>query len=357
MIHFQCPNCSAPFEVDEKLSGRKARCKKCGGRMSIPASEAVAAPTSAPRPQAVAAAAAVAAGPRLTPLEASVPARSQPPLAAGRPTNWLDAVTSQVALAPITVESIKALRNKSAFVDEPSTAGPYKLATAPSLPVVFAQRGKAAGAVTRGYRGGMGKLQKLFRWLNESAYLVSVPFLMLLLLGLAVGNRSLMGLGAAGAVVLNIGRIVAGVANLVVIPFRESPIQGILFLIPPITFFYLAQNWHKVNRPVKRIVGPILTIALVAAAFLVEPALRSATKTEGSLEERARAGVGTLKKEVGEQIGKVPNLKMDNLKTLQNKAEGALKSLNAEDALKTIEGRLQEAKKAIESQAPSAEPR
>ena len=63
----------------------------------------------------------------------------------------------------------------------------------------------------------------------------------------------------------------AGVANLLVIPFRESPIQGILFLIPPITFIYLYQNWHKVHRPVKRIIGPILTIALVAAAFLVEP--------------------------------------------------------------------------------------
>ena len=121
----------------------------------------------------------------------------------GRPTNWLDAVTSQVALAPISMDGVKRLRDKPAFVDEPSIPGPYKLATAPSLPMVFTPRGKSAGAVTRGYRGAMGKIQKLFRWLNESAYLVSVPFLMCLLLGLAIDNRSLMILGATAVILLN----------------------------------------------------------------------------------------------------------------------------------------------------------
>ena len=199
-------------------------------------------------------------------------------------------------------------------MDEPSIPGPYKLATAPSLPALEAIGGKPAGAVTRGYRHGMGKVQKLFRWLNESAYLVSVPFLMCLLLGLAVGNHSLMVLGATAVVVLNIGRIVAGVANLVVIPFRESPIQGVFFLIPPITFFYMYQNWHKVHKPVKRIVGPILTIALVAAAFVAEPWLRGGGKSKGSLKEQVKSGVGSLKKEMREQIGKVPNLNVDHLK-------------------------------------------
>jgi DNA-directed RNA polymerase subunit RPC12/RpoP len=352
MIHFQCSTCAAPFDVDEKLAGRTARCKKCGGRMKIPAVGAAPARATAPRPLAVA----VAAGPRLTPINAAAAAPRPQPSMVGRPTNWLDAVTSQVALAPISMDGMQGLRGKSAFVDEPSIPGPYKLGTAPSLPALQASRGKPAGAVTRGYRGAMGKVQKLFRWLNESAYLVSVPFIMCLLLGLAVGNHSLVVLGATVVVVLNIGRIVAGVANLVVIPFRESPIQGILFLIPPITFFYLYQNWHKVHRPVKRIVGPILTLALVAGAFLIEPALRTARTTEGSLQERAKAGVGTLKTGVREQVGKVPNLSADDLKGLQNKAEGAVKSLNAEDALRAFQGRLQDAQKAIQNQAPS-EPR
>ena len=110
-----------------------------------------------------------------------------------------------------------------------------------------------------------------------------------------------MVLGATAVIVLNIGRIVAGVANLAVIPFRESPIQGILFLIPPITFFYLYQNWHKVHRPVKRIVGPIVTIALVAAAFVAEPWLRGGGKAKGSIQDQVKSGVGTLKKGCGDR--------------------------------------------------------
>lgn len=85
----------------------------------------------------------------------------------------------------------------------------------------------------------MGQVQHVFRWVNESAYLVSVPFLICLILGLAVSNHSLMVLGATAVVLLNLGRIIAGLANLVVIPFRDSPVQGVLFLIPPLTFVYL----------------------------------------------------------------------------------------------------------------------
>ncbi len=340
MIHFECPACAAPFDVDERLAGRAGRCKKCGGRMKIPshgAAEAVRAHAAAQRPRAMAAAAAVPNGPRLTPIAAMAPSRPQPSLAAGRPINWLEAVNSQVALAPISMDNLRGLGNKPSPMDEPSIPGPYKLATAPSLPALDVIGGKPAGAVTRGYRQGMGKVQKLFRWLNESAYLVSVPFLMCLLLGLAVGNHSLMVLGATAVVVLNIGRIVAGVANLVVIPFRQSPIQGVLFLIPPLTFFYTAQHWHKMERPVKRIVGPILTIGMVALAFLAEPWIRGEGKSKGSIQDQVKASARSLKKGIGKQMGEVPNLNLDGLNSLERKAADVLKEMNAGDAIKSIE--------------------
>jgi len=340
MIHFECPTCAAAFDVDERLAGRAGRCKKCGGRMKIPAdgaSEAAPARAAAGRPRAMAAAAAAPAGPRLTPMAAAVATRPQPSLAAGRPINWLEAVNSQVALAPISMDNLRGLGNRPSPMDEPSIPGPYKLASAPSLPALEAIGGKPAGAVTRGYRQGMGKFQKLFRWINESAYFVSVPFLMCLLLGLVVQNHALMVLGATAVVVLNIGRIVAGVANLVVIPFRESPIQGVLFLIPPLTFFYMAQNWHKMQRPVKRVVGPILTIGMVALAFMAEPWLKGEGKSKGSIQDQAKAGVRALKEGMKEKMGKIPNLNIDGLNTLEQKASAAFKSLNAGDALKSIE--------------------
>jgi len=358
MIHFECPTCAAPFDVDERLAGRAGRCKKCGGRTKIPAAAtAVGAPGRAgTQPRAVATADRGAAGPRLTPMAATVAPRPQLSLAAGRPINWLEAVNSQVALAPISMDHMRGLGNRLSPMDEPSIPGPYKMATAPSLPAVYASRGKAAGAVTRGYRQGMGQFQKLFRWINQSAYLVSVPFLMLLILGMVFGSNSLMGLGATAVIALSIGRIVAGVANLAVIPFRESPIQGIFFLIPPFTFFYMYQNWHKVRQPVNRIVGPILTIALVAAAFVAEPWIRGEGKAKGSIKDQVKSGVSSLKKGVQGQIGKVPNLDVDDLKALQNRAEGALKSMNAGDALKASEGRVQDAGKSIENQGTSARP-
>ena len=305
--------------------------------MKIPsnaANEAVRAHAAAGRSRAVAGAATAPNGLRLSPIAPMAQSRPQPSLAAGRPINWLEAVNSQVALAPISMDNLRGLGNKLSPMDEPSIPGPYKLASALSLPALEAIGGKPAGAVTQGYRHGMGKVQKLFRWLNESAYLVSVPFLMCLLLGLAVGSNSLMVLGATAVVVLNIGRIVAGVANLVVIPFRQSPLQGVLFLIPPMTFFYMAQHWHKMQWPVKRIVGPILTIGMVALAFLVEPWIRGEGKSKGSIQDQVKASARTLKKGIANQVGEVPKLKMDTLNSLERKAADALKSIDAGDALK-----------------------
>jgi hypothetical protein len=183
----------------------------------------------------------------------------------------------------------------------------------------------------------MGQFQKLFRWLNEIAYFVSVPFLMCLLLGLALRNHSLMVLGATVVVLLNLGRIVAGVANLVVIPFRDSPIQGIFFLIPPITFIYLAQSWHKFKKPVQRIIGPILTIGFVALAFVIEPWLKGERKPKGSLHDQVQSGIGSIRQGVREGISESEKLNVPDLNKLVPKAEGALKSIQSGEALKSIQ--------------------
>jgi hypothetical protein len=309
MIHFECPACAAPFDVDERLAGRGAKCKKCGGRMKIPsdgAALAVGAPArSGTRPTAMATAIAAGARPRLTPSASADATRPPPLLAAGRPIKWLEAViTSQVALAPISLEGMRGLQRKPVVADEPSIPGPYQMMSFPSLPAFGANRGRPAGAVTRGYKQGMGKFEKLFRWLNESAYLVSVPFLICMLLGLAVKSHSLMVLGATVVVLLNVTRIVTGVANLVTIPFKDSPIQGVLFLIPPLTFIYMSQHWRKMHRPAKRIAGPILTITMVLLAFIAEPWLKG--KAKGSIEAQVEAGARSMEEGMQRELGKTP---------------------------------------------------
>jgi hypothetical protein len=156
---------------------------------------------------------------------------------------------------------------------------------------------------------------------------------------------------------LNLGRIVAGVANLAVIPFRESPMQGVLFLIPPFTFFYLAQRWPKVKKPVKRIFGPILTIGIVALAFMAEPWLKGEGKSAGSIQDQAKAGVKSLKKEVKAKIGKVSGLNVDGLDQLEQEAGDALKSLRSSETVKSLEQKVKEGGKLLgapESNAGSA---
>jgi hypothetical protein len=115
---------------------------------------------------------------------------------------------------------------------------------------------------------------------------------MIVLLGLVSRNHSVLLLGATVVVLLNIGRVLAGLANLAAIAFRDGVIQGLLFLIPPITFVYLAQHWQKVQKPVKRVVGPILTILLAIAAVSFEPMLRGGGKAEGAT---AKQGATTKK--------------------------------------------------------------
>lgn len=339
-IRFECSQCGAPFVVEERLAGRAARCKRCGTRTTIPGN----------KPGAPAAAAAdgraVAAGVGVTPVArvglaaavataapgASAPKPAAPGVPPGRPLNWIDAVTSQVALAPITEQRLSALRKKPSPLDDASFTGLYKVASAPSLPAMRAGVGRPAGVVTRTYRHEMGKIQGLFRWINQSAYLVSVPFLMVLLLGVVLDSPSLLGLGAVVVVALNILGFVAGIANLVVIPFRDSPIQGVLFLIPPLTFVYLAKNWPKVRKPVQRVIGPIGTIGLVVLAFVIAPIVHGGLKKNESLTDQLRDGAGSAKAAVGRGLGKASNLNADDLDVgkLLRKGREALKSLEGQ---------------------------
>ncbi len=47
MIDFTCPECHAAFNVPDNLGGRRARCRKCGTPITIPAAAAVAVVASA----------------------------------------------------------------------------------------------------------------------------------------------------------------------------------------------------------------------------------------------------------------------------------------------------------------------
>ncbi len=206
-IVFFCQSCGARFEVDPRMAGKKGRCKKCSQAMTIPRAEEIASMVAMP----VLAAAAVGAG---------VPSATSPGDGGASIGSWLKAGISKVGLAPLTVDRMPLRPSKPSPLDDAEDSKPYVLAK--PLVETRARVRVQDNIVLRLWRRELGGIQKLFRRINEAAYLLSVPFLMILLLGAAVRNRPMALFGATVVVLLNVGRLIAGVANLSVVPFRDG---------------------------------------------------------------------------------------------------------------------------------------
>jgi hypothetical protein len=217
---------------------------------------------------------------------------------------------SNVKLAPITEDRMPIFRKKAAKpspLDDAEDSKPYVLAQ----PVRESRgRVKAQGnAVMRVWRGQLSGVMKLFRKINQAAYLLSVPFLMILLWGTAVRNRPIALFGATVVVVLNIGRLGAGIANLAIIPFRDG------------------LNFSKMKKPAQRVAEPIVTIGLVVLAFTFIPWLATGQSAKGSIGERIRSGAQGLTKEMKGEVDKVVDVDklgaqaQEKLKELGDKAK------------------------------------
>ena len=308
-IVFPCSSCGTRFEVDDRFAGKAARCQRCGQKMTIPQSH------GAPAEPAL----------KLAPAAAPPPAARR--AAASRAPSWIDAVNSQVSLAPLSVQRVAAVpaaRAAPTPLDDASFSGLYQVRSAPALPPA-ARLGKATGPLFNFYRRRIGDVQHGLRWLNDAAYLVSVPFLVLLILGAMIRNRPLALFAATVVVLLNLTRLATGLANLVAIPFRDGLVQGIMFLIPPLTFVYIAQHSRRLRKPLKRVVGPAATIAVVGLVFAFVPWLSRGEKAaQGDLKERLNTALENVREDVAEQSEKVRRL---DAKQLEQQTEGVLKRL------------------------------
>ena len=317
-IVFFCQSCGARFEVSSASAGKKGRCKNCGQMMVIPEARELASMVALP-------ALAMAGAGSTSGSAAKVAVRDA---GGGNSLSWLAAAPSDVDLAPLTVDSLpiggRKRPIKPKYDDDLGDSKPYELAEPLKAASSAYSGGKAAGGVKMAWRKELGVVQRAFRWLNETAYLVSVPFLMLILFGAIVRSRPLALLGATAVVLLNVGRIVAGLANLLVVPFREGILQGIMFLIPPLTFFYLSSRWNKLRKPTMRIIAPVLTIGLVLVAFTFIPSLREDGKAPSTadLKGQLKEGVKSLG---GEMIGEVEKARSLDVESLGKEAVGRVR--------------------------------
>jgi hypothetical protein len=297
-IVFFCQSCGARFEVDARMAGKKGRCRKCGQMMVIPRAENLASMVAMP------ALASAAVGPA---------ARATSDPAAPSAAAWLKAASSNVGLAPLTVDRVPiSVRRGSAPspLDDAEDSKPYGLVK-PTREERRRSRGKGpANVLVRLWKRETGAIQKVFRWLNESAYLISIPFLMVLLAGVALRNRPVALFGATIVVLLNLGRIVAGVANLVVVPLRDG------------------LNAKKLKKPVRRIIEPVLTIGAVIVAFTFIPWLSNNGPSSGTLADRLRTGTTSLEEEIKGEVNTVEEkARTLDVKQLEAQAQEKLKQI------------------------------
>jgi hypothetical protein len=292
-IVFFCQSCGARFEVGPGMAGKKGHCRKCGQVMTIPKAEHLASMTALPALGAISAAA------------VAVPtAAARAPSMGG----WLRSAASSVGLAPLTLDRVPIGMRRGAApspLDDAEDSKPYLVAG----PELAPSRGRSSGrpnVLLQLWRGPLGAFQKLFRKLNQTAYLVSIPFVMILLFGIAVKSRPMALFAATFVVLLNIGRIVAGIANLAVVPLRDG------------------LNVKKMKKPLRRVAEPVVMIGLVILAFIFIPWLSSGKTGTGNVADRLRSGTRGLGKEM---IGEARNL---DVKKIEAQAREKLKALGTE---------------------------
>jgi DNA-directed RNA polymerase subunit RPC12/RpoP len=255
---FYCQSCGARFKVDPRMAGKQGRCKQCGQQIAVPKS--VEAASMAVKPQL----AAVSAG-------------------SASASSWLGEVqASQVSLASLTIDRMPAgFKTPSMFPeDDLADSKPYLLAD-PERSSGGQPVSQVSGTTIR-WRRQLSAIERFFRWINQSAYLVSVPFLMILILGTIVRNHPLALFGAAVVVALNIARLISGVFNLAVIPFRD----GI--------------NWKRLKQPIERLIEPAITIGLVGLAFTFIPWLSKGETSKEMRRGTIRAGLDKFERKIAD---------------------------------------------------------
>ena len=291
MIAFSCRRCATRFKVPDGLAGKKARCKKCGQNLQVP--------------QARAAAASVAATGlfRMGAVQAEQPAAPATPKPDTKPRGQ-PAAPSSIRLAPISPDDLKALADRERLWEE-EDAVEYELEKPIDVPAAKAapQLPQPRARLFWG-RGGIAEVLLIaLRKISDYAYLVSIPFLLLMLLAIILKQHELAVIAAVIVILLNIIRLGIDGFALITLAFKKGPLQGVLFFIPPFTFYYLSKRGKILKEAVGRFLSPALPIVGVVLLFIFVPWLRGGTeKQDASIGERLRSDLRSVKEDIKTEI-------------------------------------------------------
>jgi hypothetical protein len=324
LLIFTCERCGKQFHVDEHLAGRRGRCGNCKQVMRIPG-QAAPLPAAAPAPAStpVPAEPAFRLAPPVAPpqarremtLRASGPVLREPTGEAHARFELIEDGDAPAMPAPPEVE-----RGLSELAEFEINRKGYQIASGSGRPffAFFRRRdSRPAGWLTVKWRGMITLALKLLRWIDDWAYLISVPFLVLILFGLALSNRGLVHAGAVVVVLANYGRFWADLLAFFVRPYKDGPLHGLGFLIPPYTVYFLVTRWSHMKAILRRMLTSCIPIVLVVLAYAFFPAVNPAVKDVQGVAAKLRLGTA----EVVKEIKAVPEELEQELSSLQKTAK------------------------------------
>jgi hypothetical protein len=349
LISFTCERCGKYFRLDDRYQGRRGRCSRCGHVMRIPVlAERVGADdatSSAPGDEAPRAREAESSPAPEAPAFRLSPPESRPqvrrellehpePAAADEanvqpavgPHNSLFALASPVHrgydrhmgehhvgfelldddsdAAPAMTVSPEIARGLRELADFEKDRSGYKVEGERHGFFFRLEHSRPAGWFYRKWRAAVGFVLKILRWIDTWAYLISVPFVMLMIFGIVVENRGFVHTGAVLVVLANYGRFWADLLAFFVRPYKDGPLQGVAFLFPPYTIYYLTAHWKHMKPILRRIATSCIPIVLVVLAYAFLPSVNPEIKEIDGVAAKIEAGEKKLESEVKSELEK-----------------------------------------------------
>jgi hypothetical protein len=106
-------------------------------------------------------------------------------------------------------------------------------------------------------------------------------------------------------VLANYGRFWTDLLALFVRPYKDGPLQGLAFLFPPYTIYYLTRHWNRVKAILRRIATSCIPIVLVVLVYAFLQVGDQPVNDVNEIPARIEAGEQELRKDINDTIKKV----------------------------------------------------
>jgi hypothetical protein len=219
-------------------------------------------------------------------------------------------LTSGYKLRPVTPVSVPALAASEwddaelgPAVDTPLAHVFTSAAGAPGSDATRRPTGPLLSGTTTStvvaYRWFLSLLVRGTTWISETSYTVSFILIILAIASGMVGRHTLASMCVTAIIIFNLVGLAGDLASLVTLSFRKNPLRGALFFVPPFTVYYLWSDWPRYRDTIDRMRIPLMTLALVAAAYLFVPWLRGGKEAAGPFSATVARVTDTLQKNLG----------------------------------------------------------